>query len=323
MRFCVVGAGAIGAYVGARLQQSGTDIAFISRGPQLAALREHGLTVREPDETFHLDVRAFEGAAAIDPADVVILAVKAHQVRDAVPAVRALYGQDTTVVSLQNGIPWWYTPGHPVAADWELATVDPGHEIARALDVERAIGALVYFSANIAKPGVVDHDNGTRMLLGEPRGGTSARGEAIASAMRAAGFDADVSEHLRAEMWSKLLGNVNFNPISALTHAYVREIYENAAVMALVRETMYETVAVARALGDAPAMTVEERLALTPLAGDVRTSMLQDAEAGRRMEIAPIVGAVVELGALAGVPTPATQHVLALVTLLDRTLAKR
>jgi 2-dehydropantoate 2-reductase len=322
MRYCIVGAGAVGAYVGALLQRSGVDVAFISRGAQLDALRARGLTVVEPDGEFHLDVRAFEAGVAIEPADVVVLAVKAHQVLGAVPAVRALYGPHTTVVSLQNGIPWWYTHGHPIASDWELTTVDPKREIAHALDVDRAIGATVYFSANIAEPGVVHHDNGVRMLLGEPLAGTSARVEAIAATMRGAGFDASVSEHLRPEIWSKLLGNVNFNPISALAHAFVREIYEDAGAMALVRATMNETIAVARALGDAPPMTVDERLALTPLAGDVRTSMLQDAEAGRHMEIAPIVGAVVELGTLTGVETPVTRTLLSLVSLLDRTLAR-
>lgn len=323
MRICIVGAGAVGAYVGALLQLSGVDVAFISRGSQLAALRANGLTIKEPDGEFHLDVQAFEGGEKIAPADVVVLAVKAHQVRAAVPAVRALYGPHTTVVSLQNGIPWWYTHGHPVASGWELTTVDPGREIANALEVDRAIGATVYFSANVAQPGIVHHDNGVRMLLGEPLAGTSARVEAIAAVMRAAGFDAHVSEQLRPEIWSKLLGNVNFNPISALTHAYVREIYEDPAAMAVVRETMNETIAVSRALGDAPPMTVDQRLALTPLAGDVRTSMLQDVEAGRRLEIAPIVGAVVELGTLTGVATPATRQLLALVSLLDRTLANR
>jgi len=323
MRFCIVGAGAIGAYVGALLQRSGVATAFISRGPPLAPLRARGLTVKEPDGKFHLDVRASAGGEDIAPADVVVLAVKAHQVRAAVPAVRALYGPNTTVVSLQNGIPWWYTHGHPIAADWHLRSVDPGHEIARALEVERAIGATVYFSANVAEPGIVDHDNGVSMLLGGPLGGTSERVESIAAAMRAAGFDAGVRDRLRPEIWSKLLGNVNFNPISALTRAYVREIYEDPAIMESVRATMHETLAVARALGDGPDMTVDERLALTPLAGDVRTSMLQDVEAHRRLEIAPIVGAVVELGGLAGVPTPATRQLLALVSLLDRVLDAR
>lgn len=323
MRFGVLGAGAIGAYVGARLQQHGEEVVFFARGAQLAALQTRGLTVVEPDRRETHVVRAEGDAAAIGPVDTILLGVKAHQIAGATDAVAAMCGPETIVVHLQNGIPWWYGYRHPIAADWTLESVDPGGAIARSLDAQRAIGALVYFAANIPEPGVVAHSSGMRIVVGEPANGSSARGEALAAALRGAGFDSMIHERIRVEIWTKLLGNLTFNPITALTHAFVGEAATDADVLALIREMMTEAIAVARALGDEPQMTVDERIAIAPRNGRVQTSMLQDREAHRPMEIAPIVGAVVELGQRARVPTPATRRVHALVALLDRVLAPR
>lgn len=323
MRFGVLGAGAIGAYIGARLQLAGNEVAYVARGVQLAALQSRGLTVVEPDGRSQLAVRAEADAARIGPVDAILLGVKAHQIAPVTEAVATMCGPHTVVVHLQNGIPWWYGYRHPIASRWTLEAVDPGGSIARALDAGRVLGALVYFAANVPQPGVVNHSSGLRIVLGEPANGTSARVEAVATALARAGFDAPVHERIRVEIWTKLLGNLTFNPITALTQSYVGEVAAADDVLALVREMMAEALAVARALGDEPVMTIDERIAVAPRAGEVRTSMLQDRDARRPMEIAPIVGAVVELGERARVPTPSTRRVLALVSLLDRTLAAR
>ncbi|MFN2461885.1 MAG: ketopantoate reductase family protein [Candidatus Velthaea sp.] len=323
MRFCVVGAGAIGAYVGAQLQRSGADVAFIARGAHLEALQKEGLTVNEPGHSYHLDVAAYESGMRLPGIDAVLLAVKSHQVAHAVLAVTALYGRDTIVVTLQNGVPWWYPFRHPVAAGWSIESVDAGGAIAAALDPQRAVGCAVYFSAHIARPGVVNHTNDRGLVLGEPAGGASQRVDALVDALRRADFDARADAHIRAEIWSKLLGNVNFNPISALTRAYIGEIASDAQTAEVVREMMDEALAVATALGDAPGISIDNRIATSPRSGNVRTSMLQDVEAGRRLEIGPIIGAVVELADRTATPVPLTRRILALAVLLDRSIARQ
>lgn len=317
MKWCVAGAGAIGSLIGARLLATGEDVALLARGAHLAAMRRDGLTLLSPSGDERLRPFASDDANAIGPVDVVLLALKAHQIAAALTSIRALLHDDTAIVALQNGIPWWYTEGHPLLAGRALDSVDPGGRIATALGTPRAIAGVLYMSASLAAPGTVRHTHGNRIVIGEPSGQPSQRIERIAAALRHAGFDAPVSPAVRCDVWAKLLGNLNFNPISALTRSTMAEMFADDAIVALIRETMMEGMAVAQALGDAPQITVEERLAASPR-NETRTSMLQDLEAGRPFEIDAIVGAVVELANIAGVQTPAMSVVFALAALLDR-----
>jgi 2-dehydropantoate 2-reductase len=308
-------------YLAARLQQAGMPVTLVARGAAFDTIRTRGLTVVESDGRSTLDVHAESDAAAVGPVDVLFVGVKAHQLVSAIPAINQLTGPQTAVVYLQNGIPWWYGYRHPIAAEWALDAVDPGGVLARSLDAARALGCIVYFAANVPEPGVVAHSSGVKLILGEAGDGRTPRLERIAALLRTAGFDVAESEHIRRDVWQKLLGNMSFNPVTALTRTFIAEAATDAGAISIVRAMMGEGLAVAAALGDAPAIKVDQRIAMSPLVGLVRTSTLQDVEAGRPMEIGPLVGAVVELGARLGVPTPATRRTHGLVALLDRTLA--
>ncbi len=321
-RLAVVGAGAIGCEVAARLARSGAGVHLIARGSQLAAIRARGITVDEGGERWNAGVEVHASGATIGPVDVVVLGLKAHQVGAALPDIEPLLGPGTAVVTLQNGIPWWYGYGHPFVPGIVLDSVDPGGRIARALGYERAIGAQVYFSANVPEPGVVAHGSGARIVIGDPAPGESPRARAFADALTRAGFETVLSGRIRSEIWSKLLGNATFNPLTALTRQFIREAYEDPGTLALVRAGMREVLAVADALGDAPEITIDERLAISPIHGDIRTSTLQDVEAGRPLETRALLGAIVELAALRDVRTPTLAMLDALVSALDRSVAR-
>jgi 2-dehydropantoate 2-reductase len=317
MNIGIIGAGGLGTYIGARLAASGTPVTLLARGAHAAAIRAHGVSVHEPENRTHVMVPVVEDAAKCGALDVAIVAVKAHQLASAIPAITAASGPATTVVYLQNGIPWWYGYEHPIARDWTLETVDPGGVLRDALDPARAVGAIVYFAANVSEPGVVAHSSGLSIVLGEPRGPVSARVQAVGDCLTKAGFAIRLTDRLRADVWQKLLGNMSFNPVTALTRAFTREAAVDPGTRAIVREMMAEGLAVAQALGDAPQITVDERIAMSPVVGDVRTSTLTDVLAGRRLEIGALLGAVAELGDRLDVPVPTTKRVFALVALLD------
>ena len=320
MTFAVVGAGAIGGYIGACLARAGADVVLFARGPHLAAMRERGLRViGTPGEVEDFDVQPRVAATLdeIGPVDVVIVGLKAHQLTGIASSLRVLFKPDTIVVSTQNGIPWWYFQrlGGPMDG-WTLESVDPGGVIAAAIDPSRVIGSLAYFATELSAPGVIRHVEGNRLSLGELDGSRSARARAIAEVLIAGGLRSPVSARFRHEVWVKLLGNVAFNPISALTRATLEGIVRHPQVGPLVREVMTETTAVAEAVGIEMPISIDQRMAGAEKVGAHKTSMLQDLEAGRPMEIDAVAGAVVELGARLGISMPATRAVYACVKLL-------
>jgi 2-dehydropantoate 2-reductase len=255
---------------------------------------------------------------SIGHADVVFLGVKAHSLTALAPQLNPLFTSDTVVVSTQNGIPWWYFQGYGGELDGcHLERVDPGGVIAAAIEPRRVVASLAYFSTDIAAPGVIHHTEGNRISFGEPDGSRSERCRAIAAALIAAGFRCPITTRIRHEIWVKLLGNVAFNPISALTRATLETMVRHPDVSRLIRDVMTETEAVAARLGIELPISIEQRMAGAEKVGAHKTSMLQDLEAGRPMEVEAIVGASVELGERLGVPMPATRAVYACVKLLD------
>jgi 2-dehydropantoate 2-reductase len=325
MKVAVLGAGAIGAYVGAALARGGADVTLVARGPQLEALRERGVTVRSERGDFSAQPAATGDARSIGPVDVVILAVKAYQIEPLLDSLPSLFGDGdgnddrdgTAVVAMQNGIPWWYFSGAGGPHDGRVVrSVDPDGRIARAIEPRRVVGCVVYAATAIEAPGIVRHVEGTRFSLGDPAGGVSARTRRIAEAFAAGGLKAPLESDLRPEIWTKLLGNASFNPISALTRATLSSMCDDPPVEALAAEMMREIVAVAAAHGVTLPISIEQRIDGARRVGPHKTSMLQDLEAGKPLELDALTGSVLELGELANVATPATRHVYALTKLL-------
>ena len=318
MRFVIAGAGAIGGYIGARLAKAGADVVLFARGPHLRAMEERGLRVVSPDGDFEVRPAVTGDLSTIGTADVVFLGVKAHGLTTLAPGLRQLYGPNTVVVSTQNGIPWWYFHGHGGELDGlRLEHVDPGGVIASSIEPERVVGSLAYFATDIAEPGVIHHTEGNKLSLGEPNGTRSERTKAIADALIAAGLRCPVTTRFRHEIWVKLLGNVAFNPISALTGGTLEQLVRHTGTAALGREIMTETEAVAGKLGIELSISIDQRMAGAEKVGAHKTSMLQDYEAGRPMELEAVVGAVVELGSRLGVSMPATRAMYACARFLD------
>ena len=318
MRIVIAGAGAIGGYIGARLARAGAEVVLFARGPHLQAMKERGLRVISPDGDFEVRPQVTGDLNAIGRADVVFLGVKAHALTGLVPQLRPLFGPDTAVVSTQNGIPWWYFQGYGGELDGlRLERVDPGGVVAAAIEPRRVVGSLVYFSTDIAEPGVIHHTEGNRISFGEPDGTRSERVRRIAEALIAADFRCPVTTRFRHEIWVKLLGNVAFNPISALTGATLVEIVRHPDVSRLVRDVMAETEQVAAKLDIELPISIDQRMAGAEKVGAHKTSMLQDLEAGRPMELEAVVGSVVELADRLSVPVPATRAVYAAAKLLD------
>ncbi|HEX3548870.1 MAG TPA: 2-dehydropantoate 2-reductase [Candidatus Elarobacter sp.] len=320
-RYAVVGAGAIGAYVGASLARAGRDVTLVARGPHLAAMRANGVRVRSERGDFHAAVTATDDGTVHGPFDCIIVALKGHQLAGMLPAIAAMSHARTRIVPMQNGIPWWYFQRHGGPLDGiALESVDPGGKLAAAFDPDNLVGCVIYCSTEIESPGVIRHIEGTRYALGRPDGSADAEIEEIAAAMGEGGLKAPVESDLRAQIWLKILGNAALNPISALTRATIAGMLRDPAVEQLVREVMTECAAVAAALGVELPVSIDKRIDGARRVGEHKTSMLQDVERGRALEYDCISGAVIELGARLGVPTPATAHVHALTRLLDRSL---
>jgi 2-dehydropantoate 2-reductase len=318
VKIVIAGAGAIGGYIGARLARAGADVVLFARGPHLRAMQERGLRVQSADGDFEVKPEVTGDLATVGQADVVFLGVKAHALTALAPTLPPLFGPDTIVVSTQNGIPWWYFHGH--GGDLEglrLECVDPGGVIASAIESRRVVGSLAYFATDVVEPGVIRHIEGNRISFGEPDGSKSERARTLAEALIAAGFRCPVTARFRHEIWVKLLGNVAFNPISALTGGTLEELVRHPDTARLVRELMIETETVAGKLGIELPISIEQRMAGAEKVGAHKTSMLQDLEAGRPMELAAVVGAVLELGDRLGVPMPSTRAVYACATMLD------
>jgi 2-dehydropantoate 2-reductase len=318
VKIVVAGAGAIGGYIGARLTQAGADVTLFARGAHLRAMRERGLSVVSPDGNFHVNPKIADDLASIGMADVIILGVKAHSLTALAPQLPVLFGPNTVVVSTQNGIPWWYF--QCMGGDWDglrLERVDPGGAIASAIDPRRILGSLAYFATDIIEPGVIRHTEGNRISFGEPDGSRTERSRHVAEALIAARFRCPITTRIRHEIWVKLLGNVAFNPISVLTGGTLDELMRDPSVSCLVRDVMRETVAVAAKLGIDLPISIEQRMAGAAKVGAHKTSMLQDHETRRPMEIEAVVGAVVELGERLNVTMPSTRAVYACVKFLD------
>jgi 2-dehydropantoate 2-reductase len=317
MKFLIAGAGAIGAYMGACMARAGQDVTLFARGPHLRAMQEHGVRVKSADGDFEAHPKISENLEKVGPVDVVFLGVKAHGLTQLAPQLKAVLGPDTAVVGTQNGIPWWFFQGWGGAHEGMLLErVDPGGAIAAAIEPRRVIGSIVYFATDIVEPGVIRHTEGNRISLGEPDGARSERIRQIAEALIAAGLRAPVTTRIRQEIWVKILGNVAFNPISALTGATLVQMARDPEVGALIRKIMEETEAVGAKLGLELPVTIDQRIAGAEKIGEHKTSMLQDLEAGRPIELEAIVGAVVELGERLNIPMPHTRSVYACTKLL-------
>jgi 2-dehydropantoate 2-reductase len=317
MRFLIAGAGAIGAYVGARMAQAGFDVTLFARGPHLQAMREHGVQVKSTEGDFVARPTIAGSLEEVSPVDVVFLGVKAHGLPQLALQLKPVLGPDTTVVSTQNGIPWWYFQGF--GGDWEgmrLERVDPGGVISSAIEAHRVVGSIVYFSTEITSPGVVQHIEGNRISLGEPDGRRSDRSRRIAEALIASGFRCPVSTRIRHEIWVKVLGNASLNPVSALTRATLVQMLRDPGVCSVIRNIMQEVEAVSSKLGLVLPVSIDQRIAGAEKVGQHKTSMLQDLEAGRPMELEALVGAVVELGERVGLPMSCTRTVYTCTKLL-------
>ena len=315
MKICVFGAGAIGGLMAAKLAAKGdAEVTVIARGPHLTAMQSKGLTLRSEGQETTVPVRAVASAAEAGPQDYVVVTLKAHSLPGAAQQMQPLLGPETAIVSAVNGIPWWYF--HQLPAPWQgriVESVDPGGVVSRLLPPERAIGCIVYPAAEVPEPGVIEHTYGDRFTLGEPDGSRSARVNALSEALIAAGFKAPVRPRIRDEMWVKLWGNMAFNPISALTTATLDVLIADDGQRGIARAMMLEGQAVAEKLGIRFAIDVDKRIAGGAEVGAHKTSMLQDLERGRPMEIDALLGSVVELAELVEVPVPTSRTVLALV----------
>jgi 2-dehydropantoate 2-reductase len=325
MRFCIIGAGAIGGFVGAKLAEAGEDVTFVARGRTLEALRSQGIVVREPDGTERrvASVRAIEGPDGCDHYDVVMLALKTHQVAEVAARVEALCHADTVVIPMQNGIPFWYFNGHGGAlAGLAVESVDPGGAIRDAIPARRILGCVVYIACEQAAPGHIAHISNQRLLLGEPGGIATERAQRIAAVLTRAGFEAQVIADIRNEIWLKAWGNLSFNPVSALARATLAGICEDPHGRELVAQMMREAEQVAGRLGVTFRISIEKRIDGAARVGHHKTSMLQDVEAGRSIEVDALVGSVVEMGRLVDVPTPTITAIYRAAKLLDATLAR-
>jgi 2-dehydropantoate 2-reductase len=318
MRVAIFGAGAIGGLLGVKLARAGADVTFIARGPHLAAMKANGVTLKTGGETIVVHPRCVENSKEAGRQDYVLVTLKAHSLPGAAPQIAQLMDADTTLVTAVNGVPYWYFYGlngdqGARYRDRRVESVDPGGMLWEALPPSQVLGAIVYPAAEVVAPGIIEHTYGDRFSLGEPDGSRSARAEALSQLMISAGFKAPVRPRIRDEMWVKLWGNMAFNPLSALTASTLGRLAGKPDLRAVARKMMLEGQAVAEALGIRFAIDVEKRMDGAAEVGDHKTSMLQDLERGRPMEIDALLGAVIELGGLVGVPMPTCEIILTLV----------
>lgn len=323
MKICIVGAGAIGGYIGAKLALSGEQVTLIARGAHLDAMQKNGLRLVTADGAEHVvkDLVATSDMSLVGLQDLVILALKAHSVPAIAPALQALYGPETMVVTAQNGIPWWYFRKHGGEFEGQrIQSVDPDGIVEANIEVERVIGCVVYPAAELAEPGIVRHIEGDRFSLGELDGSKTSRLQDLAQTFNRAGLKAPLRTRIRADIWVKLWGNLAFNPISALTRATLESICQYPLTRELARNMMTEAQTIAERLGVEFGITLEQRINGAEKVGAHKTSMLQDIETGRATEVDAIVGAVTELGRLTNIPTPHIDAIYASVKLLEKTL---
>jgi 2-dehydropantoate 2-reductase len=320
MKICVFGAGAIGGYMGVKLAQAGADVSLVARGPHLAAMQQNGLRLIEEGQEHKVSVSASDTPADLGEQDYIIVTLKAHSVPPVVEKMRPLIGKNTTIVSGVNGVPWWYF--HKIGGPLEgrrLHSVDPDDAQWNGFGPDNVLGCVVYPAAEVIEPGVIKHIEGNRFSLGEPDGSKSERAISLSQALSAAGLKAPVRPKLRDEIWVKLWGNLSFNPISALTHATLDVLCTDEGTRPIARAMMLEAQEIAEKLGVKFPIDVERRIDGGAAVGAHRTSMLQDLDQGRPMEIDALVASVQELGKITKTPTPIIDTVLGLVRLRART----
>ena len=322
MKICVVGAGAIGGYVAVRLAHVGHAVSVVARGPHLATIRAHGLQLVEAEhELVATDLTATDRIADFDTQDVVLLALKAHQIAAVIDDLPVLLGPDTVLVTMQNGIPWWYFQKlEGPYADRVVETVDPGGVLFDAIDPNRIIGCIAYPAATIAEPGVIRHIEGNKFPVGELDGSDSERVRMVSGLLEQAGFKSRVLDDIRSEIWLKLWGNLTFNAISALTHATLVDICQFPLTRELAAKMMTEAQAIGERLGARFRVPMERRIAGAEGVGRHKTSMLQDVEAGKPLEIDGMLGVVVELAEMTGVEVPTLRALYACASLLNKTI---
>ncbi len=315
MKVCIYGCGAIGGLLAVRLAAAGNEVSAVARGDHLAAIQSQGLKLQADEGLVRVTekINASDDPARLGRQDAVFLTMKAHAVPAIAASIAPLLGENTVVVTATNGIPWWYFFGLANVGDApELSSVDPGKKLWNAIGPERAVGCVVYPAAVVVEPGLVQHVFGDRFALGEPDGSNSRRVHSLSAVLSSAGFAAPVQSNIRVDIWTKLVANAAFNPVSVITGKTLGEMIDDDATCNLLRTIMDEVAAVAAAQGISPAMTADELIAATRKLGGHKTSMLQDFESGRALELGPVSGAVLELAALYGVEAPnlATVHQL-------------
>ena len=323
MKIAIIGAGAIGGYVGVKLALAGEDVTFMARGANLEAIKKNGmkLIMNDGTELVAENVKATNDYNEPGPQDIVILGMKAHQVEPIVDDIQKLFGPDTVVVPMQNGIPYWYFHKHGGNLEGSVVkSVDPNGEIFKKIDPERVLGCVVYPASELTEPGVVVHVEGDRFPIGELDGSESERAKMVSECFINAGFKSPILENIRSEIWLKLWGNLTFNPISSLAHSTLVDICQYPLTRELATDMMTEAQTIANKLGIEFRVPLERRIAGAEKVGKHKTSMLQDVEAGRAPEIDALVGSVVELGRMTETPTPHINTVYALVKLLSKTM---
>ena len=318
MRICIVGAGAVGGLIGAKLAASGAQVSALARGATLHSLRTHGWRLREGEALVTAPATAASDPAELGPQDAVIIAVKGPALAEVAPRIAPLLESATMVVPAMNGVPWWFVKGVAGMGDAPLESIDPGGAIERAIEFGRVVGCVVHLNAATAEPGLVVHNMGRGLIVGEPRGGVSERVGSLAGPLAAAGFEVTVSQDIRRDIWYKLWGNMTTNPVSAMTGATGDRILADPLVMAYCHAVMREAAAIGAKLGCPIEQTPEDRSRITARLGAFRTSMLQDAEAGRPLELDAIVGVVHELGQRVGIATPNVDALFGLARLFGR-----
>jgi 2-dehydropantoate 2-reductase len=312
----IVGAGAIGGLIGAHLARSGEEVILIARGAQLDALRSHGLTIRSATDEFTVHPRATQDIAAVRGAETVFITLKAHGVPAAAPLIGAALRPEASVVGAMNGIPWWYFP------DRHLESVDPGGVIARSIPIGQIVGCVVYPAASIVEPGVILHEEGDRFSLGEPDGSKSQRVQRLSAMLAAAGFKAPVQTRLRNEIWLKVAGNATLNPVSVVTRATLGEIFASEQSRELIHTQMKEVESVARSIGVELPVSIEKRMAGAAAVGAHKTSMLQDFEARKPLELDALLGAVIEIAGWNGIEVPSLRTLYGLAKLAESVALK-
>ena len=314
MKLCIYGAGAVGGLMAAWLARAGHDVSVVARGAHLEAIKRAGLRVRSGDEVHSFSVRATASARELEPQDYVLVAVKAQSLTEVADSIAPLIGADTSIVTAMNGVPWWFFDRLPFRNGKErLESLDPGGKLSRAIPTERIVGCVIHLAASTPEPGLISHNMGKKLIIGEPGGKNTARTKRIADALQAAGFEVIVTAEIEKQFWVKLLGNVSFNPVSALTRSTADRLIQNPQVKAYMVNVMREVLEVGRAVGVDADIDPEARIDMARALGKFKTSMLQDLEAGKPLEIDGLLAGTLEIARKAGVNAPYTESLFGLI----------